>query len=162
MKEKISIKAIEDKKKYQYVKKYFLKALLDGFISSLVLDCLDIFLLSVYASSLSLKQYLLLGVLGAMISSAIYFVFILKESSNKNILRFSLMSIFSFILCMAIMLGIHLTFSIDFLPLREVNNGDGIMLLFTIGSFILSSIVIRFYIFSTLIIKNLQQRKIRK
>lgn len=143
-------------------KKHFLKAVLDGFIQSLVLVCLGVFVISTYTSNLSLRQHILIGILGAILSSIVYFVLTMKESNNKAIMCYSLLSIIFFALCIIIILAFRLTFTFDFGFLRETNNSDGILLLFAIGSFILASIMLRLCIFASLVIKNIHQAKQRK
>lgn len=135
-------------------KNFIIKAALDGLIQSLILFFSGIFLFSIYASNLSLQGYLLIGLLGAIFSTIVYIAHILKESNIKVIAFTSLTSKLFFFLFMAIMLGMHLIFRFNFLPLREINDADGILFLFTSGCFILASIIIRTCIFVVLIVMH--------
>jgi len=135
-------------------KKIFIKAALDGLIQNLILVCSGTFLFSVYAVSLSVRQYLLAGLFGAILSAVVYVLLIPKESNNKVIICFSLIGMLFFVLSIVTMLVIRLTFTFDILPLREVNNADGILFLFAAGFFVLASITLRVCIFVVLIVRN--------
>lgn len=140
-------------------KRIFLKAVLDGLIQSLILVCLETFSISVYASNLSLEQHLLIGASSAVLSAVVYVVLTLKESNNKKLACFSLISILFFVLNMVSILAIRLTFRFNFMPLREVNNADGILILFIIGCYILVSIILRICVFVISIIKNIHRKQ---
>lgn len=140
-------------------KKIIFKAILDGFISSFVLNCLGIFLVSIYASNLSLEQCLLIGFLTAMLFTTVFAMLMLKESSNKAIMCYSLISIVSFAFFVAIMMVFQLTFKFDFMIIRETNNADGILLIFTIVCFVLSSVLLRACAFILLIIRNAKKNR---
>lgn len=135
-------------------KKMILKAILDGFVESLTLICLGLFLVSTYALNLTLNHGLWLGFLGAVICVVVFALLIRKETSNKVIILYFLINIFSFILCYAIMMSIRMVSEFEIFSLRDVNNGDGILLLFVNGCFVLSSLVLRVCVLVVLAIKN--------
>ena len=139
-------------------KKLFKKAALDGLIQSLILFCLETFLVSKYFSNVSLKRFLLVGLFSAVLSTVVFVMFTIKESTNKAIMFFWIISTLCFILCDVVMLALRLTFKLDFLPLREVNNANGILIVFAIGCFMLSTIILRVCAFIVLIIKNQHYR----
>ena len=143
-------------------KRTFIKAIFDGFIQSLFSVCIGTFSVSVYSSNLSLKQYMLIGVLGAILSTFVYVVLMLKESSNKKLVCFSLLGLFCFVLSMIFMLAILIIFKFNFVPMREVNNADGIFILFAIGCYFLVSFILRICTLAILIIKNRNAKKNNK
>lgn len=138
-------------------KRILIKAVFDGLIQSLILAGLGTFSISVYSANLALEQYLLIGVICAIFSAVVYAVFTVKEFSNKKIIYFSLVGILCFVLSIVSILALYLTFSFNFVPLREINNADGILILFSIVCYILASIIFRICIFVLSIIKNTHQ-----
>lgn len=137
-------------------KRFFIIAVLDSFIQSLILVCLGTFSISVDSSNLSLNQYLLIGVLSAILSAVVYVVVMLKESNNKKLVCFLLLGLLCFILSMVLTLAILIIFKFNFIPLREVNNADGILILYMTGSYILVSFILRLCAFVISIIKNIR------
>ncbi|MBR4058022.1 MAG: hypothetical protein IKK00_07855 [Oscillospiraceae bacterium] len=140
-------------------KRIVLKAALDGLIQSLILVCLGTFSVSVYASNLSLEKHLLIGASSAALSAFVYVALTLKESDNKKLTRFSLNSLLFFILSTVVIFAIRLTFRFGFMPLREVNHADGILLLFVIGCYILASIVLKICVYIISVIKNIHRKQ---
>lgn len=139
-------------------KRIFIIAVFDSFIQSLLLVCLGTFSISVYSSKLSLNQYLLIGVLSAILSAVVYVVVMLKESNNKKLVCFLLLGLLCFVLSMVLMLAILIIFKFNFIPLREVNNADGILILYTTGCYILVSFILRLCAFVISIIKNIRTK----
>lgn len=140
-------------------KRIIIKSTIDGLTQSLIFACLGFFCISEYASTLSLKQYLMIGVLGAILSAAVYIVLALKETKNKNLVCFSLTSILWFALFTVLLLTIYVTFNIEFLPFHKANNVNGIMILFTQACYILVSFVLRTSCFVIMIIKHKSHKK---
>lgn len=104
----------------------------------------------------------MIGVLGAILSTSIYIVLALKEIKNKNFVCFTLIGVLWLVLCMMFLLTIRTIFNFDFLSLHEMNNANGIMILFSQGFYILVSFVLRTCCFVMLIIKHIQQTRQKK
>ena len=124
-------------------KKYMIKAVLDGLIQGFTLYCLVMILLSLPVSYSSFISCLLAGGILGIISASIYFILVRKES-RKNIIKFSIISIIFFILFNIIALVIRMQFHLNILPLRELGNGDGILILFICAFFLIPNFVLRF------------------
>lgn len=135
-------------------KKLVFYAVLDGFIGSLILIVLGAFLVSTYAALLSLKHCFLLGFFAAILYTVLFIVPTRKETNNKAILCYLLISIFSFVLCYIIMIACRAISGFTLLPMREVNNADGISILFVSACFILSSFVLKVFALIVPIIKK--------
>ena len=123
-------------------KKVFFRAILDGVFQSLILTCLVMFTISEYTSILSLEQILLIAASCAVLSSVHYTILALKESTKKKLVYFSLTSFLGFFLSMVITVIFRISVRLNVWPLREVNNADGILILFAIGCYILTSIIL--------------------
>ena len=152
--------------------KIFLKAAPDGIVQSLILFLSAEYTMSVYSSNQSvIYQLFFISGLCAILSATIYFLFLMKETCNKRIAFFSLSSILWFILTVVVILIILIAvptilqnqFPISVFPLREeVNNADGIWMMFVTGAFILFSFVLKLILFLTFIIRNMYKTKGKK
>ena len=138
-------------------KRIIIKSIFDSLSQSLIFGCLGV--LGIY-DPLSLNEYMMIGVLGAILSSSIYIVLALQETENKNFVCFTLIGIPVFALFTVLLLAIRITFKFDFLPPPpEVNNANGIIILFTQGCYIITSFILRTCCFVILIIKNIQKAR---
>ena len=135
-------------------KALFVRAALDGVVQSIVFAFYGAFLISVYATGISLGYRMLIGVVAAIGSAGICVLLMQKAISKKEIVAFAVGSTLCFILGVAIALAIRLTFSLELLPLRVTNNADGLVLLFGIGCFIAASLVLRACIFAVLLVSK--------
>ena len=143
-------------------KNIMLKSAFDGIIQTFGLMFLSVFVTSELAKNVSLKQLLHISSLGAALLSNYYLLVLLREVSNKTIIWFSLGSICSLSLCIAILFAVQLTCPIDIFSMRKLNDADGIVILFTTGCFVLSSALLRLCVFIALLIKNMYQSRARK
>jgi hypothetical protein len=137
-------------------KRIIIKSIFDSLSQSLIFACLGV--LGIY-DLLSLNEYMMIGVLGAILSSSIYIVLALQETENKNFVCFTLIGIPMFALFTVLLLAIRITFKFDFLPSPEVNNANGIIILFTQGCYIITSFILRTCCFVILIIKNIRKAR---
>lgn len=128
-------------------KKRILNAFIDGIIQSFLVFFAGVFPVLLNVPSLSLTQYLLLGALTGLFSAVVFFILAQKESNKRRIIQFSLFCVLWFVLCTVILLIIWSSLPVGCLPLRELNNADGLLILFTQGSYILSSLILRLCIF---------------
>ena len=131
-----------------------LKSVLDGIIQFIFLIGLSTFTTSEYTQFYSLKHFMLISILGAILLTVVYLVFMIKETNNRMIVWFSLSSFCSFCLCITILFVARLTFTIDNFYMRQINNADGILIIFTLACFFLTLVVLRLCVFVMLIIKN--------
>ena len=138
------------------MKKYVIKAMLDGFMQELILFLLTNFNLSKYTSNFTLKNILVLTVLCSVLSSVIYSIFIKKVNSIKKKISFSIISQLSFVVFALIILALRVTVSLNILPLREINNADGLLILLSTVFYIFISFIFKLFI---LIILCIKQRK---
>lgn len=130
------------------------KAILDGFIEAILMHIVALFCISVYATDWSVENCMLLGALGALISAFIYFLFMFPEKNNKEIgintaIRIPCWFLFSVIILL-------LPFRV--LPIGETTPGDGFVIIFTAGSFIFASMLLRSGILAALLIINKSRR----
>ena len=138
-------------------KKILTKAFFDGLTQFFILFCLGDFVFSVFSENWSLEHFILLALLGAILSAFMCVIFTHKILSNSAIVCFSLTSILCFLLCVASMLAIRILFkvqSVQIFPMRDINDADGILFLFSTGYMILFSIILKVCIFIILIIRN--------
>lgn len=128
-----------------------LRGFWDGFIGSSILNCSISFL---FVMSSVNTFPLLIGLLGAGISSVIYFFLMRRNSTNKEMIYSSLISVFCFVVFIVITLAVHISIPFNILALREGNNADAIILLLMIGSFIITSALMKLLILIMLGIKG--------
>lgn len=140
-------------------KKIFIKAACYGFIQSLVLNCLLFFYLSVYSSNISLKQYVLSGMFCSIVFSIVYCVIARNLTDSRVLFSFSITSMICYILGMLLVIMFCLIFNKTFLTLREVNNSDGISILFFVIFYISVSVILKTVFFTYLIIRNKLNKK---
>lgn len=135
-----------------------LRAAIDGIFQGFLLFILGEFLISIYAQKFSLeKQLLLCGILA--ISSAIVYYFLLFRSFYNKVIKFSLYSIVWFCISVFLMFINYLTVSFHILPIRQLNEGDGIILIITDVAFILLSIFSKLTVFLISLIKSKKNKK---
>ncbi|MBO5230977.1 MAG: hypothetical protein J6B52_06135 [Clostridia bacterium] len=135
--------------------KKLIPAILDGVVCSITLQILSEFVISIYSKNLSLYQCLLLSTIISMVCAIIYVSSVSKEAKNKTLVVLSLISVLSFVLFTIAIIVCCLIFpNYNYFPLREENNGDAILLMFSMGAFILFSIFTRLVVLIVCIIKN--------
>lgn len=135
-------------------KKVVLKSVLDGIIQGVGLALLTSYIVSVYAQDQSVTQYMVIGVLGGVLSAVVYFLFLIRESSNKVVIIFTISSTICCILTVAVVFLIQFIPG-DLFPRRELTNADGIAILLANGSYAFLSVFLKFIFFLTFIIKNI-------
>lgn len=124
-------------------KRLAFKAVLDGFIGGSVLYLIGSLLVSSYAVDLNITHYLLLGLLPAILYALLFVILTHNISSIKTVLYYFLISVFSSVLWIFILINGTTVFGIDFFPVREANNADGLLILFISGCFAFASVVLR-------------------
>lgn len=135
--------------------KKLIPAILDGLISSVVLQVLSGFVISIYTQNLSFYQCLFLSAICSMVCATIYVFYVSKELNNKGIVILSLINILCFAFSTIAIIICYFVFpNLKFFPLREENNGDAVLLMFSIGTFMVFSICIRLIIIIVCTIKN--------
>ena len=105
-------------------KELILKSVTDGMIRGLTFFLVMNIYISAFAASAPLLISLCIAVAVATIHGLLFFVLLRKETKNKYILLFCLISAAISILCFAVLLILPWR-----LPLREVNAGDGLMIM---------------------------------
>lgn len=135
-------------------KKIYWKATIDGLFGSLILQFLNTFCISVFSTGYSFEQFFLVTIFGALLSTSIYCIFLLKEYENKKVRYFTALGFLFFIIGRVIFLFLDLTVKWEILPLRETNSADGLLIIFMAVCFILTSILLRACVFILLMIRN--------
>ena len=103
-----------------------------------------------------------LSFLVAMLLTLYYVWCLAKEGSNKKIVFFFLGSLCSFLISVLLLFAVYLFVQINFSFMRELNNADGIVILFTTGCFTLSSFLLRLCTLSGLVVKNIYMSKCKR
>lgn len=136
------------------MKKNILLAIFDGILTGLVFYISSLFSVSVYAKNISPEYDIILNAICAILCSVAFMFAVLKENNNKKIIVTALVGILCFLLSVAVIFIICLETPHRILPVYEDNNGYGILLLFTAGTFVFVSVLIRAITLITLLIRN--------
>ena len=143
------------------------KALLEGTIQAILFHAVTVTFVVVYShnrmydfEAFQRWMYASLVVIGvcAVLDSGVYFWFLFHESNNWKLCLFSLLSLLCFWLWRAVIFVWYLTFPIP-LPLGELGNADGFVIVLAAGVFLLVSFVCRFFICLGLMIKNSYRKR---
>ena len=144
------------------MKKNILLAIFDGVLTGLVFYISSLFAVSVYAQNISIEYDIILNAVCAILCSAVFVFVVINEKSNKKIAVTALVSILCFLLSVAVIFIICLEIPHRILPVYEDNNGYGIMLLFSAGTFIFVSIVIRAITLITILVRNAEKNNLKR
>ena len=131
------------------------KAILDGLLRSVMVEQLGGFLVSTYALGIPPKQCVVLGALCAIVATIVSLILMPKYCKSKVMLSFFVLSTLAFAASVILLFSFNLMCPLSIWPLRELNNADGVLLIFAIGSFLLLSFFLRASILLALVIKNL-------
>ena len=140
-------------------KKFYLQAIVDGSLRSFLGSLLDVFILSIYASNLAFEHFVIIALICGILSSTLYWVFIRKENSNKSIIIFSLLSMGGCIVSYGIILMLQIFGWFVSLPVREVNNADGLIVMMIAGVYLGSAFLMRLAIFIWQIARNSHKKQ---
>ena len=101
---------------------------------------------------ISLAWMIALSAAAAVISTVWYgrLLMRIKNDGRKAMLRFTLESILSFLVCVVIDFDLKMQVSFPWIPLRETNAADGIVIFFLWGCFILISVVAKICVFAAI------------
>ncbi len=121
-------------------KRFLFSAILDGIVSSSVLSALLDFVLSYLAKDLKIFSFLRLSMISAILLSALFFLFVIRIKIIRELLLFCIISTIFF----AITIVLYLILPFTFFSTREVNTGDGMLLL----------VVAYIYLFLSLVLKS--------
>lgn len=141
------------------MKRVFLKGVLEGIVGSVVIDCAVAVLFLTNGTSIS---PVLIGLLGAIISAIIYTLLAQSNTNNTDVICFSLIGLFSFILFYIGILAIRTSNPLGFFALREGNNADSIILLLCIGCFVVASTALKLCALIIVFIRNIHQGRSSK
>lgn len=136
------------------MKRNVLKAILYGFIKSIVITVLLELYLSSLASNLSVLQELFFPVLAAIPFVVVYFFIIRKEKSIKSILLLFLLNPLTFIFGLAVIAMLMILIPHSLIEFREVNNADGLMLVLDLSYFIGISLIFELTVSAAIFLKN--------
>ena len=129
--------------------KWLRQAIIDGLLNTISYIVLEWFVVSIFFDRFISddKSFLFICLLGPIINSIIYYKFLSKKESVKELLFLTFVSALIFIVCMMIRLVCMVTQIFTFtLFQRELGNGDGILILFIAFIFLASTIVFRLFI----------------
>ena len=134
--------------------KCFVYSALDGIGQFCGAVCLSLIITSESANNLPSFHLLLGSLLGAVLMTMPYFLLFAKETSNGKLVLCSLGSICLFFLCAVVVFVVRLSLPIVRCPSRELNNASGILIMITVGTYVLASFVLRMLIFLYLLVRN--------
>lgn len=146
---------------------FWLKPICDGVVQGALFDCLSSFYVSIYSVCLGTGTNLLIGIICSIVSMSIFHLLISKETSNKSLAKFSLISLITFVLYITISFALRITFSslnikyptlLIFSPAIDNDNG-GLMLLIWLMFYCSLTIILRIAILIALWLKNKKVKK---
>ena len=138
------------------MKKLIFKSIIDGVLNFVCYIILTWLTISVFVDTMASMQALLVvaSVNGALMA-LLYFLFLRKERSVKRIVAFSAISIIVFVVLFSIWFVCSVTFGIEYPFARELGNGDGLLVMFTLGAYFVVNLLFRFVVFIALVIRRI-------
>lgn len=138
------------------MKKLIFKSIIDGVLNFVCYIILMWFTVSVFVDTMASMQALLVvaSVNGALMA-LLYFLFLRKERSVKCIVTFTAISIIVFVVLFSIWFVCSVTFGIEYPFARELGNGDGLLVMFTLGAYFIVNLLFRFVVFIALVIRRI-------
>lgn len=125
------------------------QAIIDGLLNTISYIVLQWFVVSIFFDRFISddKSFLFICLLTPVINSIIYYNFLNKRGSVKELFSLTSISALLFVVCMLIRFVCMVTPIFTFTPFqRELGNGDGIFILLTALIFLASTIVFRLLI----------------
>lgn len=125
------------------------QAIIDSFLNSISYIILQWFVVSIFFDRFISddKSFLFICLLTPIINSIIYYKFLNKKESVKELISLTSISALLFVVCMLIRFVCMVIPIFTFTPFqRELGNGDGILILLTALIFLASTIVFRLLI----------------
>ena len=129
--------------------KWLCQAIIDGLLNTISYIVLEWFVLSIFFDRIIAddKSFLFICLLTPIINSIIYYMFLNKKESIKELISLTSISALVFVVSMLIRFVCMVTPIFTFTPFqRELGNGDGILILLSASIFIASTIVFRILI----------------
>lgn len=138
------------------MKKLIFKSIIDGVLNFVCYIILMWFTVSVFVDTMASMQALLVvaSVNGALMA-LLYFLFLRKERSVNCIVTFTAISIIVFVVIFSIWFVCSVTFGIEYPFARELGNGDGLLIMFTLGAYFIVNLLFRFVVFIALVIRRI-------
>ncbi len=127
-------------------------ALCYGFMQALIIAIFISFLVSKYVVVFLLKHMLIISIFVALMSAIFYSITIFRLHKKREKILFSLSSTFCSILFLIVLFVIHMEFPFAFFSISQLNDADGILLIFTVGCYIIASLLLKLCVFYTSII----------
>ena len=129
--------------------KWLCQAVIDGLMNTFFYIVLQWFGVSIFFDAVLKDEriFIFICLLGPIINSIIYYKFLSKKESVKELLFLTFVSALVFVVCMLIRFVCMVIPIFTFTPFqRELGNGDGILILFIAFIFLASTIVFRLFI----------------
>lgn len=128
-------------------RKWLWQAVIDGLLNSGYYIVLQWFVVSVFYDYIVVDAniFIFISLLGALINSIVYYKFLSKKQSVKELLGLTFVSSLVFIVCMLIRFIFLLTIPIRLFQ-RELCDADGLLIFFSALIFLTSTIVLRLFI----------------
>lgn len=139
------------------MKKKLLFSSFDGIIQAILFSVLSMLSISSYFNN-SFVLFLIIAIVFAAISTVTFHLIIHKQTSNRAVALSTLTSFMSFLLTVIILLALQISCPLILFDSREVNNADGIFLLFILGTFLGFTVLLKFAVFCISIIKNKRKK----
>lgn len=133
-------------------KRMIAKSVLDGFMQSLAL-CLICVISAAEFMSDRFVAVLVVAALAPIALAAFGQIVLRKESERKSIIALSIIAFASFCIFTLLIFALRITCPIA-IPQRELNNADGITLLFVLGIYTGATLLIRIALTAYNLIKN--------
>lgn len=129
----------------------------DGMFQGIFLGILSKLSVSSYITS-SLVGFFVIDLVFAIVFAIVFYSILHKQTSNKSIILSSAISFSCFLLTVITLFVIQIFYPLEIFMPREVNNADGITLLFAIGAFIGLTMLLRLLVFGIVLIKNIVKK----
>lgn len=131
------------------MKNNLIRATIDGVANSFCLLFIGQLLISPVSLHLNFFTSIGIAILASFIISIIFFLLIVRANRIKNIIVFCTASTFLF----SIVSLLHLVFNIRYFPVRETTAADGLVIMFTLGTYLLFSLLLKIVVIVILALK---------
>ena len=138
------------------MKKLISNSIIDGVLNFVCYIILIWFTVSEFVDTIgTMKALLVVASINGALMALLYYLFLRKENSVKRIAVFTAISFLAFVLLFSIWFVCSVTFGIEYPFARELGNGDGLLVMFTLGAYFVVNLLLRFVVFIALVIRRI-------
>ena len=135
------------------MRKLYCNSIIEGLLRGVILSLIMDFSVSIYAVSFKRDIcILIIGIVASFLCS--YFLLNKRMANKKEIIISFLISTVLFWSVNVIAFFNNFTLRFCFFPLREVESGEGFIIVFLYGVYILVTIIFRLFLFVIMLVKN--------